>query len=132
MKMYAFRLTPGQDLKQELLRYAAHYRIHAGFILTCVGSVQQVALRLADQDETTRCEGKFEIVSLVGTLNHEGAHLHLAIADTQGVVVGGHLMDGTRIYTTAEIVMGAAPDLRFTREHDPQTGYNELVVTEQQ
>ena len=30
------------------------------------------------------------------------AHLHIAVADSAGNVVGGHLMDGCFIYTTAE------------------------------
>ncbi len=55
-------------------------------------------------------------------------HLHLSIADTKGVVVGGHVLDGNLIYTTAEIVIGEADTLQFEREPDPASGWDELVV----
>jgi predicted DNA-binding protein with PD1-like motif len=32
------------------------------------------------------------------------------------------------VRTTAEVLVGLLPDLRFTREEDPATGYRELVV----
>ena len=42
--------------------------------------------------------------------------------------LGGHLLDGCRVYTTAEIVPGEPPALEFRRETDPTFGYQELVV----
>jgi hypothetical protein len=37
-------------------------------------------------------------------------------------------MEGSLIYTTAEIVLGDATQLKFVREIDPGTTYDELVV----
>ncbi|MFT5701806.1 MAG: putative DNA-binding protein with PD1-like motif [Desulforhopalus sp.] len=37
-------------------------------------------------------------------------------------------MDGCKIYTTAEIVIGIIPAHSFLRTFDPQTGYPELEV----
>lgn len=71
--------------------------------------------------------GRFEIVSLVGTLNPD-AHLHICLADTEGRTVGGHVLGGLELFTTAEVVVGEAVDLRFTREMDERTGFPELVV----
>jgi uncharacterized protein len=67
-------------------------------------------------------------VSLVGTLTQDGAHLHVSLADRSGVTLGGHLLDGSAVYTTAEIVLAELPALAFAREHDPESGYDELVV----
>jgi predicted DNA-binding protein with PD1-like motif len=126
---YALRLKPGDDLRQQLTAFVAAHHLEAGAVLTCVGSLTDVSLRLANQEEATRYHGHFEIVSLVGTLSASGGgHLHLAVADSTGRTLGGHLLDGCRIYTTAEIVLGALPALRFTREPDPTFGYQELVV----
>jgi len=70
-----------------------------------------------------------EIVSLVGTLAAKGGpHLHISVANSQGQTIGGHLMEGNSIYTTAEVVLGNANNLLFVRELDPQSGYEELVV----
>ncbi|AMR29809.1 hypothetical protein A0257_16300 [Hymenobacter psoromatis] len=129
MQAYALRLRPGDDLRQQLLAFVAAHRIEAGAVLTCVGSLTDVRLRLANQEEATLYRGHFEIVSLVGTLAASGGgHLHLSVADSTGRTLGGHLLDGCRVYTTAEIVLAALPGLVFTRETDPTFGYQELVV----
>jgi predicted DNA-binding protein with PD1-like motif len=129
MKTYAIRFRPGQDLKRELVAFAAAHGLQAGFILTCVGSVRQAALRLANKPNTTLYEGKMEIVSLTGTLSPDGPHLHISLSDGQGVTIGGHLQDGSLIYTTAELVIGELEDVSFSRPIDPETTYDELVVT---
>ncbi len=128
MQTYSFRLRPGQDLKKELEAVVQQQRIEAGAMITCVGSLTRVALRLANQSEPTVWQGHFEIVSLVGTLSTGGGHLHLSVSDSTGRTIGGHLLDGCTIYTTAEIVIGVMTDLTYGREVDPTFGYRELVV----
>ena len=129
LQAYALRLRPGDDLRQQLLAFVAAHRIEAGAVLTCVGSLTDVRLRLANQEATTLYQGHFEIVSLVGTLAASGGgHLHLSVSDSTGRTLGGHLLDGCRVYTTAEIVLAALPGLVFTRETDPTFGYQELVI----
>lgn len=128
MKVFALRLKPGQDLRKEIERFTKERGIKAGFIITTVGSLEKVSLRLADQNNASSFEGKFEIVSLVGTLSQDGVHLHLSLSDSVGRTIGGHLVDGCQIYTTAEIVIGEANGLVFTREADKLTGYKELTI----
>ena len=128
MTTFSFRLRPGQDLKEELDKVVRDQRIEAGLVLTCVGSLTDAALRLANQEGTTRYQGHFEIVSLVGTLSTKGSHVHLSVSDTTGRTVGGHLMTGNKIYTTAELVIGILPELTYNREPDPTFGYRELVI----
>jgi len=126
------RLLPGQDLRNELDELVRRQPIEAGLILTCVGSLTDVSLRLANQEQGTVWRGHFEIVSLVGTLSVNGSHLHLAVADSTGRTLGGHLLEGSKIYTTAELVIGWLPELVYTRETDPTFGYRELVVRSRQ
>ena len=128
MRVYALRLKPGQDLKKEIMQLARTQQIRAGCVVTCVGSLQEANLRFANQPVGTPMPGKFEILSLVGTFSVDAAHLHLSIADSTGRTFGGHLMDGNRIYTTAELVIGIMPELEFVREADPTYGYQELLV----
>lgn len=127
-RTFAVRLKPGQDLREELEKITRASNIRAGFILTAVGSLKRAALRLADRTETSTFEQKFEIVSLVGTLSTDGVHLHISLSDQDGKTIGGHLVGGCIIYTTAEIIIGEARDLIFTRERDEQTGYKELKI----
>lgn len=128
MRVFAFRLRPGQDLKRELIAFAERNALAAPVLLTCVGSLTRLTLRFAHATEPTVRTGFFEIVSLVGCVDPPRGHLHLSAADETGAVVGGHLMDGCEIYTTAEVVIGELPAVRFRRELDATYGYKELVV----
>ena len=96
--------------------------------MTCVGSLSKVALRPATQQVPLLRDAKFEIVSLVGTLSPDGVHLHISLSDSTGATIGGHLLEGNEIFTTAEIVIGEAEHLQFHRETDPQTTYKELTI----
>jgi predicted DNA-binding protein with PD1-like motif len=126
--MLPFRLRPGQDLRQQIEAFVKAHNIRAGFILTAVGSLRSATIRLADQKDPTTFAGKWEIVSLVGTMGQDGVHLHISIADSTGKTVGGHLVDGCLVYTTVEIVVGEARGLTFAREQDGETGYKELKI----
>lgn len=128
MKTYAIRLQPGQDLKISLENYARENQISAGLILTCVGSLKCATLRLADENIQKTFAEKFEIVSLVGTFSIDGCHLHIGLSDKHGNMIGGHLLEGCTIYTTAEIAIGELDNLIFTRAQDEATGFKELVV----
>lgn len=128
MHTLSLRLRPGQDLRQQLLALVQARQLRAGAVLTCVGSLTEVTLRLANQEGPTVYRGHFEIVSLVGTLGSAGSHLHLSVADSTGRTLGGHLLDGCRIYTTAELVLAVLDDVDFRRETDPTFGYRELAV----
>lgn len=128
MDALALRLNPQQDLRHELDRLTAEQNWEAACIITCVGSLTQATLRLANQAEETLYQGHFEIVSLTGVMSKHGSHYHMAIADHTGHVYGGHVLNGCLIYTTAEIIIGTFPDIRFWRKLDPTTGYRELTI----
>lgn len=128
MKTYAFRLRPGQDLVDELKQFARKEKLKAGLILTAVGSVKKAKIRFANEPTSVEVSGFLEIVSLVGTFSADSAHLHGSFSDRTGKTVGGHLEEGSPIYTTAEIVVGELEDVEFAREKDPVTTYSELVV----
>jgi uncharacterized protein len=126
----ALRLQPGQDLKLELDRLVATGNIDAACILTCVGSLTTAVLRYANEEKAVQLTGHFEIVSLTGTLSKHGSRYHIAIADGHGQTTGAHLLGGSKIYTTAEIVIGILRGVNFLRTLDRQTGYPELEITQ--
>lgn len=128
MQSATIRLKPGEDLKSTLEAYIKLHQIKAACIISCVGSLKEASIRYADQKEATTLKEKFEIVSLSGTLSVNGSHLHISISDSTGKTIGGHLKEGSIIYTTAEIVIGIMPDVEFIRETDDTYGYKELKV----
>ena len=128
MENYTFRLKPGHDLFDSIEAFAQEKGIRAGCVLSGVGSLTHVTLRLANREFLTEYEGFFEIVSITGLVSIHGSHLHLSFSDGDGKTVGGHLVAGSKIYTTAEIVILAFEDVIYKREFAEDSGYDELVV----
>ena len=126
LNMIVKRLVPGQDLKKSLEEIKDNKGLKSGVILCLVGSLDEAVLRMADGNKKT-INGPLEIVSATGTIATNGVHLHLAVADSQGNVRGGHLMRGCPVHTTVEICI-SCPDMVFKRVNDPETGYRELEI----
>jgi len=126
--VHALRLRPGEDLRARLEAYVREQSIQAAFVIGAVGSLRSAKIRYADAATAVEVEGPLEIVSLIGTFAVNGAHLHVAVADGEGRVRGGHLGMGSAVHTTAEVVIGESPRHRFEREPDAQTGYGELTI----
>jgi uncharacterized protein len=127
MKTYSFRLKPKEDLKKKLYDFVEVHNIKAGFILTCVGSLEKINIRLSNLKIFTQIEF-YEITSLVGTLCKDGLHLHIGVSDNTGKAFGGHLLNDCIIHTTAEIVIGIEDDICYKREYDNVTMFKELKI----
>jgi predicted DNA-binding protein with PD1-like motif len=129
MKAVPLRLQPGDDLRLALEAWMGKQQEQAGCVISAVGSLSLAQLRLAGATQATTIRGELEILSLSGTLSPNGAHLHIAVSDSKGAVIGGHLCAGSLVRTTAELVIGLLPEWRFRRELDPATGYAELRIS---
>ncbi|PWH15025.1 MAG: DUF296 domain-containing protein [Anaerolineae bacterium] len=127
-RLHTFRLLPNQDLYDQIQQFVNTHNIQAGVILSAVGSLTHATLRLANRSHYSEFPGPFEIVSMTGTVSVHGSHLHLAISDGEGKTIGGHLVGGCKIYTTAEIVIGELEQVVYRREPCALSGYDELVV----
>jgi len=127
-RFLALRLLPGEDLLASLDACVAKNEIKAGWIAGVVGSLSQAALRFAAQPGSTQLTGAFEIIALSGTLDAECGHLHLSVADAQGMMRGGHVMPGCIVRTPAEVLLQLLPGWDFQREPDAATGWAELVI----
>ena len=110
------------------MAFCDRQKIRAACILSAVGSLQKANLRLADSKNILTLQKKFEIVSATGTISQEGCHVHISIADSEGHVLGGHLMDQNIIFTTCELVILEISEVEFKRELDPQTNFKELKI----
>jgi predicted DNA-binding protein with PD1-like motif len=128
MQTFTFRLKPEQDLFNEIEAVVAERNIEAGCVLSAVGSLTHAMLRLANRDYYSEYNGHFEIVSMTGTVSVHGSHLHISISDGDGQTIGGHLVPGCKIYTTAEMVLGIFEDVVYKREFAEDSGYEELAI----
>ena len=113
MRVVPLRLHPGDDLRLALEAWMDAQQEQAGCVISAVGSLSVAQVHFAEAAEATVIRGDLEILSLSGTLSPDGAHLHIAIADSSGAVIG------------------LLPEWRFNRELDPATGYAELQISPQ-
>ena len=125
------RLTRGADLLNEIKTFCEENGIVAGVILSSVGCVSCAKIRVAGGKDIVEKNEPLEIISLNGTVSCERTHLHVAFSKTDLSVVGGHLVDGCVVNTTAEIVIMEIERVKFRKEFDPNTGYNELKIETQ-
>ena len=128
MQTLPIRLHPGQDLRAALEAVLAEQRLAAAYVLQGIGSLSVARVRLAGMPGPTQLSGDLEILTLAGSLSPDGAHLHIAVADAQGRVVGGHVARGCIVRTTAELLLALLPEYRFSREPDEGTGFDELAI----
>lgn len=127
-RFHAMRLVPGTDVLQTVQDYVRDNDLKAVAIVTVVGSLTDAVIRYANQPGGTLSQGHFEIVSMVGTVEPTGAHVHISLSDGQGKMFGGHMLPGCLVYTTAEIVLAHLEDFAFTRVPCALSGYDELAI----
>ena len=77
--------------------------------------------------QSLSCVAELSLLLVVECAN-DALNLHLAIADAAGNTIGGHLLRGCRVYTTAEIVIAESTELEFTRTNDGTTPWKELQI----
>jgi len=127
-QLLPIRLAPGRDLRRALEEIAAEQASGSAFVVAGIGSLVEGRLRYAGAAAESVLPGPLEMLSVSGTLGASGAHLHMTVADPSGRVFGGHVGYGNSIRTTAELLLAPLADWSLTREHDPATGFRELVV----
>ncbi|WP_077037892.1 PPC domain-containing DNA-binding protein [Pelomonas sp. KK5] len=122
------RLRPGDALRPAIEAAVRAVGCSAAFVVSGIGSLSRVELRLAGAERTLQLDGEYEILTLAGSIAANGSHLHISLSDTEGVVLGGHAGPGCIVRTTAEILLALLPQWQLSREPDEATGYAELKI----
>ena len=125
MKELAFRLKRGDDLKKTIEEICRD--IDTAVVLSGVGCIKGMRIRLAKAESHLENEEDYEIVSLTGTVIQGKCHLHIGLSDEKGKCIGGHLEEGCIVNTTCELVLGILEEYTAERVHDDSTGYREAV-----
>jgi len=128
VKYRCFRLSRGQDLLLEIEAFAKKEAIAAGVVLSAVGCVSIARLRDASGSVVRELNEALEIVSLMGTVSAERTHAHASFSREDLSTLGGHLMPGCIVNTTAEIVIALVEGFEFGSVFDEETGYAELAI----
>lgn len=124
-KITVIQLKPNTDLKRALL----DVEVDSGAIISAVGSLRSMCVRIADGKSIQEHHENMEVISLSGTLTKGHLHAHISAINGNMQVIGGHLMEGCIVNTTMEIVIQDFSDqYNNERKYDETTGYDELVV----
>ncbi len=128
MRHHIFRLLRGADLYRSIRDYAVSHRLSAGYVACCVGCVSAARVRDAGGATVRALEEPLEIVSVTGTVSAVRCHIHIAFSREDLSTIGGHLMEGCTVNTTAEVVLCELDNYSFYAAFDNETGYEELLV----
>lgn len=126
-RVHVLRLLPGEDVRRQLEGWCNERSVEAAAVISAVGSLSRARMRYGGKNDAESMDGDLEVCAFSGTLSRHGVHLHLAIADPQGHMSGGHLLEGCIVRTTLELVIQGYEGLRFLRAHDTATGFKELL-----
>lgn len=112
---YRLELTPGADLFQSLRGFLKQENLSEAYVLYCIGSLDKVVLaypktrEVPPEIERFTLEGLFEINVIAGEVRSMGqeikVHLHGSITRAGREVFGGAIIEGTRIFKVAELVL---------------------------
>ncbi len=132
-KVIALRLSPGEDLFGGVVDACTGAGIVHGVILTGIGSLNGARVlnptALPDKkagygygDELV-LKGPIELLSMSGEIckGPDGAvapHIHVSLSDEWGHSFGGHLVTGSKVLLTAEIVIAQLTGIHMNRVYD--------------
>ena len=105
MDTLTLHLEPGQDLRLSLSEVALQKQI-SGFLLGVVGNLSKASFQCPGRDKPTVLVGELEIITLNGTFDADGVHLHLSLSDGACQVWGGHLENDSLILKGADLLLG--------------------------
>ena len=131
-KLHVFRVKPGQELLEDILRYCGESNVSSGIIIGIIGSVENAKLNflqaLPGKYDSKDYDGPLEIVCAQGSVALKDdmpiLHIHIQLSG-QEICFGGHLAKAT-VFSTAEVTLGEL-DYQLRRQTDSYTGLNELV-----
>jgi hypothetical protein len=121
------RLLEDEDLVESIRERAEQSGLKAGvFIL--IGTLKHTVLGYYKEGEykTNRLEGPLEIASCTGNIavDEQGEliiHAHVVVSNEKGEAFGGHLMKGSSVGATAELVIIEASGINLQRAFDEGT-----------
>jgi len=121
------RLLEDEELAESIKKRAEESKVKAG-VFVLVGSLKHAVLGYYKEGEykTMRFDGPLEIASCTGNIavDQKGdvtVHAHVVVSNEKGEAFGGHLMKGSHVGATAELVIIEAIGAKLQRAFDEAT-----------
>ena len=124
------RIFEGEDLAEAVKKRVEESGIKAG-IFILIGSLKNVIIGYYKEGQYMPIEldGPLEIASCMGNIavDEKGEimiHPHIVVAKEKGEAFGGHLMKGSIVGATAELVIIEGAGVNLLRAFDEKTSLN--------
>ena len=133
-RVIAVRLKPGTDVLLGLQEACERNGINNGVILSAIGSLQDPhfcnPVELPTKagygyGETLHLTGPIELTSASGIICHDdegntNLHVHMTVTDRHGNAHGGHLVEGTKVLLTVDVILAEIEGLVMGRKLDEE------------
>ncbi len=124
------RIFEDEDLADAIKKRVEESNVKAG-IFILIGSLKKVILGYYKEGEykSIELDGPLEIASCMGNIavNEKGEimiHPHIVVSNEKGEAFGGHLMKGSPVGATAELVIIEGTGINLQRTFDEKTKLN--------
>ena len=111
MEHYFYNLPTGADVYNSLNELHRHHN-STSFLISAVGDLSKVSFKCPLNDKQVILEKKLEIITLSGYFSSIESHLHISVSDENCSVFGGHLLSGTIVLKSLDILIGVIPNLK--------------------
>lgn len=134
-RVVALRLKPGTDVLLGLEEACKRAGISNGVILSGLGSLDGVRfcnpIYIPEKKakygygEPTHLDEVIELTGLSGIICHDdegvtNLHVHVTLSDKDGKAYGGHLVEGTKVLLTVDVVVAEIEGLVMGRKFDSE------------
>ncbi len=129
MEHYFYNFSQGVDVYNSL-NDLQKYHNSTSFLISTVGDLSKVSFKCPKNDQPVIFEKKLEIITLSGYIRANESHLHISVSDENCSVFGGHLLSGTIVLKSLDVLIGVIPNLDktsfFNSKHIP--AYVEIYI----
>ena len=132
------RFSIGADVLECLEKLVKEENIRAGAIITGIATLTKMRVRSLDsipkdfpkvqpKENVFEVEGPLEVLNMSGIIfvrdKSVAVHPHVTACDANGKMYGGHLMLGSIVYMTCELIIGEFEGLTMGSKFDDRIGH---------
>ena len=133
-RVIALRLKPGTDVLLGLTEACKRAGINNGVILSAIGSLDSPhfcdVVELPTKagygyGEVLHLTGPIELTNASGIICHDdegntNLHVHMTLTDRHGNAHGGHLVEGTKVLLTVDVIIAEIEGVVMGRKFDEE------------
>ena len=131
MEHFFYNFSKGVDVYNSLNELHRHHN-STSFLISAVGDLSKASFKCPLNEKPVILEKKLEIITLSGFLRSKESHLHISVSDENCGVFGGHLLSGTIVLKSLDVLIGVIPNLNKTSlggsDHNINTANVDIYV----